>query len=217
MQGGRMSEGTSQGTTEKAPVHRRVTPLVKAIAGLVAFAATILGIYTTLKDRPVEPTMADWSRSANAVCDKDFGTLQVPVYQALPLLAQALAQQPAPGVPNESLDRAGQTMLTLSATFRNLGGDLRNVAPPPSYQGSDIDALLKASTDISDMFSRFAFLLNNWQMGTATMNDLAAATESLQTATRVTMPEFARAAGALKLTQCLGFVGNGSIAPPTTT
>jgi hypothetical protein len=211
-----MSEGTSQGTTERAPIHRRVTPLVKGIAGVVTFAATIFGVYTALKG-PAELTMADWSRSANAVCDKDFGTLQVPVYQALPLLAQALAQQPAPGVPNESLDRAGQTMLTLSATFRNLGGDLRNVAPPPSYQGGDIDALLKASTDISDMFGQFAFLLNNYQMGTATPDSMMAATQSLQTATKVTMPEFARAAGALKLTQCLGFVGNGSIAPPTAT
>jgi hypothetical protein len=213
-----VTESATESATEpvaKTPFHRRLTSAAKVIAGVVGFAATIFGVYVAVKDRPAEFTMTDWSRSANVVCDKDFGTLQVPVYQALPVLAQALAQQPVPGVPNENLDKAGQTMLALSSTFRNLAGDLRSVAPPPSYHGSDIDALLKASTDISDMFGQFAFLLTNYQMGTATPDQMGAAVQSLQTATRVTMPAFADAATKLGLTQCLGFVGHGSVAPPT--
>src|SRR5689334_10718292 len=47
---------------------------VKILAGVITFAATVVGTYIAVTDRPKPYTIDDWARKANAVCEKDFGS-----------------------------------------------------------------------------------------------------------------------------------------------
>ena len=72
---------------------------IKAVAGVLTFAATITGTYLAylaIKGQP--QTTANWVRQANAACDQDIGPLHMSIYDGL--VPSAVDQGNSPAQPS---------------------------------------------------------------------------------------------------------------------
>jgi hypothetical protein len=186
---------------------------VKLIAGIVTFAATIAGTWIAFIDRPDPYTSKDWSRKANAACEKDFGSVTVPLYTLTPLIAQIAASTPAVGVENKTIDDTVHTLVEMSGAFRKMSGDLREIDLPKDMSSTDIDAMLTNTNEISDSLGVVATFLNNFQRGTTTAAEGQSAIASLQKVMSTTIPAWWDRGSKLGLNECLRVVGNPSVPP----
>jgi hypothetical protein len=192
---------------------------VKIIAGVVTFLATVAGTWVAFVDRPAPYTAKDWTRKANAACEKDFGSITVPLYTLTPLIGQIAAQTPAVGVENKTIDDTVHTLAEMAGAFRKMSGDLREIDLPKDMSSADIDAMLKNTNEISDSLGVVAMFLTNFQRGTTTAAEGQTAIGSLQRVMATTIPAWWDRGNKLGLDQCLRLVGDPKTAPsivPTT-
>ncbi len=200
------------------PPRSRMRPRVilasKMLAGVMTFAATIVGTYIAVTDRPTPYTMSDWSRKANAVCDQNFGSLQTPIFSLTPMLAQAIATPPTPGN-SAGLTQMTNTVLSISGAFRKLNGDLRGIDLPDGADTASVNRLLDAGTQISTGLSTVAGFLTNFQQGKATPEQGTATVQGLQQVNTTSLPIWSTEVNHLGLTQCLSIVGTPASAGPT--
>jgi hypothetical protein len=194
------------------PVRPKVILASKILAGVITFAATVVGTYIAVTDRPAPYTMSDWARKANAVCDQNFGNLQTPLYALGPMLAQVTATPPGPG---QSVSQLTSTVLDLSGAFRKMSGDLRGIDLPGGADAASVNRLLDAGTQISAGLSTVAGFLTNYQQGKATPAEGTATIAALQQVTTSTLPTWSDEVKHLGLDQCLSIVGTPAASTPS--
>ncbi len=188
----------------------RASLFVKVVAGFLTLAATVIGAYFAIKDRPDPYTIADWARKANSICEKDFGAVQTTAFVLTPLLAQAIAKTPASGTNNENLAQLIKTVADMASAFRAMTGDLRAVDLPKGYDDTEIQRLLTSGNDVSNALGVVASFLVNFEIGKASLVDGQNAINKLQLVMGSSLPAWSRSASQLGLNQCLLIVGDGA-------
>jgi hypothetical protein len=186
----------------------------KILAGVITFAATIVGTYVAVTDRPSAYTMDDWARKANAVCDQNFGNLQTPIFALTPMLAQAIATPSAQGNP-AGMSQMITTVLEISGAFRKMNGDIRGIDLPKDTDAASVNRLLDAGTQVSTALSTVANFLTNFQQGKATTVEGTATVQSLQQVNSTSLPAWTAEVSHLGLNQCLSIVGTPAPSTPS--
>lgn len=183
------------------PGRRPVSIYIKAVAGVLTFAATITGTclaYLAIKGNP--PTTSDWVRQANAACDQDIGTLTQSIFEGL---APSTAGSGASSAPSSQVVKTG-AMVAAAGSFSKLIGDLSAIAAPEDSRAPKVQAVLNSGTALVndlDTFSNAAQEAVEHTPGTTTSQELATEASAHQRFATIVV-SWEKAIGALSLTQC---------------
>jgi hypothetical protein len=132
--------------------NRTVSFYIKAVAGVLTFAATITGTYLAFRSQPQSPTTASWVQQANAACDRDIGPLQVSLYDGL--------VSPTASRNDASFQRDfASKVRDLSAAEGSLSkqvGDLSALQTPKDARAPEVQAVLTTGTALVDRVGAFS-------------------------------------------------------------
>lgn len=183
------------------PGRRRVSIYIKAIAGVLTFAATITGTYLAylaIKGHPA--TTSEWVRQADAACDQDIGTLTQSIFEGL---APSTTSPGDSSAPSSQVTKTG-AMVAAAGSFSKLIGDLSAIAPPEDSRAPKVQAVLSSGTALVndlDTFSTAAQEAVEHTPGTTTSQELAIEASAHERFSTLVV-SWEKAIGALSLTQC---------------
>ncbi len=206
------------------PKRRRVSPLVKIVAGVVTFAATIAGTYLAFQSRPKSFTTADWARQANAACERDTGDLALSLSDGLISVTHLLTGQAS------STDRQTtvHSLIADAGALDKMLGDLRGLQTPVNNPAV-VAAVLKTGNAVVSNLGTISVDMQTALMGVPDSQGRALRTviaelgDTLNTEWRTAIPAWQKAIKAAGLTQCPLWVPHpnptptlGPVALPTT-
>jgi hypothetical protein len=191
---------------------RGISFYIKAVAGVLTFAATVTGTYLAyLAVRGQPQTTANWVRQANAACNQDVGPLQLSLYNGLiPFTAGQGGSSGQPPVIGKLRD-----LITVEGSLSKLVGDLGALQTPQDDRASEVQAVLRGGNALVDnlaTFSNDAQAVIEHTSGATSQQivvELSNAAKRFQTASVV----WQKAIGALGLTRCPGWVRNPNVTP----
>ena len=187
----------------------RVSRLVKAMAGVLTFAATIAGAYFAyLAIRPHPVTTASWVDQANAACDQDYGSVQQSLFNAVAMVKAGSSS--ANDV--SALDSA-------VGSLRKLIGDLSAQQMPTDSRKSQVQAALSSGDALVSSLESFSFAEQNAALNTSgTTQSQDQATESAAAKqTLINLVAWRKAIGTLGLTRCPFWTSNPDAPIPQST
>ncbi len=218
------SAGKEGGDEPARPKRRRVSPLVKIVAGVVTFAATIAGTYLAFQSRPKSFTTADWARQANAACERDTGDLALSLSDGLISVTHLLTGQAS------STDRQTtvHSLIADAGALDKMLGDLRGLQTPVNNPAV-VAAVLKTGNAVVSNLGTISVDMQTALMGVPDSQGRALRTviaelgDTLNTEWRTAIPAWQKAIKAAGLTQCPLWVPHpnptptlGPVALPTT-
>jgi hypothetical protein len=193
---------------------REAKTYIKAIAGVVTFAATITGTYLAylaIHDQP-KVTTADWVRKANATCDQDTGALSQSIFDGLTAAGQAdtSGQSSSEGVASGIVAAAG--------SMSKLVGDLGSLQSPVDGGAPKVQAVLTSGNDLVDNLDAFSNAATEGQyeksLGGSTAQEISTEHAAYKKFL-VNVVVWRKAIGALGLVQCPFWVANPDAPLPT--
>jgi hypothetical protein len=185
---------------------------IKAVAGVLTFAATITGTYLAylaIKGQP--QTTANWVRQANAACDQDIGPLHMSIYDGL--VPSAVGQGNSPTQP--SLVSKVSALIAFEGSLSKLVGDLGALQTPKDNRAPEIQTVLSSGNVFVDSLSNFSTIMQTiveQPSGSATsqqLTELSNAQKHFLTANVA----WKKAIEALGLTRCPGWGPIQTITP----
>jgi len=125
---------------------RGISFYVKAMAGVITFAATIIGTYVAVKGQPPKFTTADWEHQANATCDQDAGGLSLSIFNGL--------ASPALGEGNTSTQSTFASkvgaLVGAAGSLSKLVGDLAALQTPKDGGAPEVQAVISSGNVLVD-------------------------------------------------------------------
>jgi len=123
---------------------------IKAVAGVLTFAATITGTYLAyLAIKGPQETTANWVRQANAACDEDIGPVYMSIYDEM--VPSAVGQGNSPAQP--SLVGKVSALIAFEGSFSKLVGDLAAQPTPKDNRAPEVQTVLSSGNAFADSLS----------------------------------------------------------------
>jgi hypothetical protein len=194
---------------------RRTSFYIKAVAGILTFAATMAGAYlgfVSFFNSTVHAT--DWARKANAVCDQDSGDLTRSLSDGLVSISHLTTGQSS----GDEKQAAVHALIADAGVFGKMLGKLRDL-PPPADHRSEVKAVLSAGNVLVVNQRTLALDMQTLLLGTPDANNrgyLQITTEvsaALKAFNLTVAPAWRKAIGALDLTQCPLWVSDPNVTP----
>ncbi len=138
---------------------RGISPFVKAVAGILTFAATITGTYLTYLalQGPPGPTTATWVRQANAVCDQDIGSLQLSLFDGLAPSPPSTAGQNGSST-QQAVGRLRNFIVAEGSLSKQMG-DLGALQTPKDDRAAEVGAVISTGNALVSSMETFSNLL----------------------------------------------------------
>ena len=175
-----------------------------AVGSVVTLAATVVGVYITVIDRPTW-TADDWRQQANAVCERDTAKLTSLINFLRLDLAQWSANPSLPGQRNADLEKVSHSLDDINATFRSMNAGFREIKRPGDEKKSDIDSFLNLTSEIGGTFSQISSEMVSYQLNTTNVAAMTQITTLLADTSQKKLPDWSVTAQRLGLTQCPDF------------
>lgn len=201
---------------EQDPGRHRFSTSVKAMAGALTLAATIVGTYVTylaFHDNQSQFTTSNWVRQANAACDQDVGALNESLFNGL---APSTADQQGSSAQSSQVNRVGALVGAVNSLSK-LVGDLADLSTPQDSRASQVQAVISSGRTLVGNLGAFSTAAQDAVeniAGTTTAQDLATertAYKQFQT----TIVVWRKAIGALDLAQCPFWSSTPNAPPPS--
>lgn len=189
------------------PSPRRFSTWAKvggAVGTVVTIAATIVGLYIAVIDRP-KWTADEWRQQANAVCERDTAKLMSLINFLRLDLAQWSANPSLPGQRNADLEKVGHTLDDINTTFRSMNASFREIKRPGDEQKNDIDSFLNLTGEIGGTFSQISTEMVNYQLNSTNVAAMIQIIALLTETSQKKLPDWSATARRLGLTQCPDF------------
>ncbi|MBL1085913.1 hypothetical protein JK359_28765 [Streptomyces actinomycinicus] len=143
--------GNGQSEGPRHGLAKRIGGLIAALAGI----AGIIGLVVTLVDRPEPWTKADWVSEANAVCEREIGTLSSATLNSRSSLSAMQTSLRAGTLTDQQIKNAAWYFDAAAGALRSINGEIRSIERPESIKG-DVDKVVDGGVGASNAMSRVA-------------------------------------------------------------
>lgn len=201
----------------RAVPHRKrrgVSFYIKVFTGVITFAATLAGLYLAFSSRPHPFTSRDWTRKANAACEKDSGDVAQATSKGIISLTRLLGGQSGMADPQAVVEN----LVDVAGAESKVLGELRDLTPPVDRR-SDVNAVLSTGDALVSNTRIISVDVSTVLLGTPDPSGRgsAAVTTELSDALKANfltvVPSWRKAIGPLGLNKCPLWVSDPNVTP----
>ena len=182
---------------------------IKAVAGVLTFAAAMIGVYVGIKSLPQQQTTGNWVSQANAACNQDNGALNLSLNNAL---APFMAGQSSSAAP-PSLVGTLSGLVAAEGSLGKLIGDLGALKTPQDDRAPEVQAVLSSGNAVVDSLGALSSVVQNaalkHNINAQVITEVSNAGKHLL----ATLVLWQKAIGALGLTRCPFWTRNPGVTP----